>query len=86
MSESEISESEMPKTAFLITIGDPDTDGIMADEFEEALIYVGRLIERLTNDTGKYIYVTEYLMLEDGSYVKQDGLFSNRYLIDKEQL
>jgi len=28
------------KTAYLITIGEPDIDGIMADEFEETLIFV----------------------------------------------
>ena len=35
------------KTAYLITIGEPDIDGIMADEFEETLIFVGRLIKRV---------------------------------------
>ena len=74
------------KTAYLITIGEPDIDGVMADEFEETLIYVGRLIERLNNDDnykGKYIYVVEYLLSNDGKYIKQDNLFSNRYLIEK---
>lgn len=74
------------KTAYLITIGEPDIDGVMADEFEETLIYVGRLIERLNKDDtyiGKYIYVVEYLLSDDGSYVKQDNLFSNRYLIEE---
>jgi hypothetical protein len=74
------------KTAYLITIGEPDIDGIMADEFEEALIFVGRLIERLNNDDnyeGKYIYVVEYLLSNEGRYIKQDNLFSNRYLIEK---
>jgi hypothetical protein len=74
------------KTAYLITIGEPDIDGIMADEFEEALIFVGRLIERLNNDDnyeGKYIYVVEYLLSNEGRYIKQDNLFSKRYLIEK---
>lgn len=74
------------KTAYLITIGEPDIDGIMADEFEETLIFVGRLIERLNNETNfinKHIYVTEYLLSDTGSYIKQDGLFSSRYLIEK---
>lgn len=74
------------KTAYLITIGEPDIDGIMADEFEETLIFVGRLIERLNNETNfinKHIYVTEYLLSDAGSYIKQDGLFSSRYLIEK---
>lgn len=73
------------KTAYLITIGEPDIDGIMADEFEETLIFVGRLIERLSDDNykGKYIYVVEYLLSNNGDYIKQDNLFSNRYLIEK---
>jgi hypothetical protein len=74
------------KTAYLITIGEPDIDGILADEFEETLIFVGRLIERLNNDDNykdKYIYVIEYLLSDDGRYIKQDNLFSNRYLIEK---
>ena len=74
------------KTAYLITIGEPDIDGIMADEFEETLIFVGRLIERLNDDDnykGKYIYVVEYLLSNEGNYIKQDNLFSNRYLIEK---
>ena len=53
------------KTAYLITIGEPDIDGFMADGFEETLIFVGRLIERLNDDNnykGKYIYVVEYLL------------------------
>jgi len=76
----------LTKTAYLITIGEPDIDEIMADEFEETLIFVGRLIERLNdndNFKGKYIYVVEYLLSDDGKYVKQDNLFSNRYLIEK---
>ena len=74
------------KTGYLITIGEPNIDGVIADEFEETLIYVGRLIERLNNDDnykGKYIYVVEYLLSDNGSYIKQDNLFSNRYLIEK---
>ena len=74
------------KTAYLITIGEPDIDGIMADEFEETLIFVGRLIERLNNDDnykGNYIYVVEYLLSNNGDYIKQNNLFSNRYLIEK---
>ena len=74
------------KSVYLITIGEPDIDGILADEFEETLIFVGRLIERLNNDDnykGKYIYVVEYLLSDKGDYIKQDNLFSNRYLIEK---
>lgn len=73
-------------TAYLVTVGEPDIDGVMADEFEEALILVGRLIGRLNDDedyVGKYIYVVEYMLSENGSYVKQDGLYSNRFLIEK---
>ena len=73
-------------TAYLITIGEPDIDGIMADTFEETLIFVGRLIERMNNDDnykGKYIYVVEYLLSDNGEYIKQYNLFSNRYLIEK---
>lgn len=76
----------LTKTAYLITIGEPDINGIMADEFEETLIFVGRLIEQLNNDDnykGKYIYVAEYLLSNNGDYIKQDNLFSNRYLIEK---
>lgn len=74
------------KTVYLITIGEPDIDGIMADEFEETLIFVGRLIERLNSDDnykGKYIYVVEYLLSTDGNYIKHDNLFSSCYLIEK---
>lgn len=74
------------KTAYLITIGEPDIDGIMADEFDETLIFVGRLIERLNideNHKGKYIYVQQYILSDDGTYKKQNGLFSSRYLIEK---
>jgi hypothetical protein len=74
------------KTAYLITIGEPDIDGIMADEFEETLIFVGRLIERLNNDDnykGKYIYVVEYILSDNGEYKRQNDLFSKCYLIEK---
>ena len=76
------------KTGYLITVGEPDnnTDGIFADEFEETLIYVGRLIERLHKDEnfeGKYIYVVEHELLDNGTFVRQNYLFSNRYLIEK---
>jgi len=66
------------KTAYFITIAETDIDkleididGIMADEFEETLIFVGRLIERLHNNVnfkGKYIYVVQYLLSSDGKY------------------
>ena len=57
----------------------------MADEFEETLIFVGRLIEKLNNDVnfkGKYIYVVQYILSSNGTYIKQDNLFSSRYLIE----
>ena len=79
------------KTAYFIKIvetdidkPDIDIDGIMADEFEETLIFVGRLIERLHNNVnfkGKYIYVVQYLLSSD-EYIKQDNLFSCHYLIE----
>jgi hypothetical protein len=79
------------KTAYFIKIvetdidkPDIDIDGIMADEFEETLIFVGRLIEKLHNDVnfkGKYIYVVQYLLSSD-EYIKQDNLFSCHYLIE----
>jgi hypothetical protein len=72
------------KTAYLITIGDTNMDGIVADEFDETLIIVGRLIEKLYADDdykGKYIYVTEYIKCE-GKYIKQDNLFCKSYLIE----
>ena len=74
------------KTAYLITLGEPNIDGNMADEFEETLIFVGRLIERLYNDDnykGKYIYVVQYILSDNGKYIKQDDLFHGRYLIEK---
>jgi len=49
------------------------------------LYLLGRLIERLNNDDkfkGKYIYVVQYLLSSDGKYIKQDNLFSSRYLIE----
>ena len=80
------------KTAYFIKIvetdidkPDIDIDGIMADKFEETLIFVGRLIERLYNDDnfkGKYIYVVEHLLSDKGDYIKQDNLFSCHYLIE----
>ena len=79
----------MTKTIYLITIGeDIDKEGVVADEFEETLIYVGRLIERLHMDeqfTGKYIYVKEYIqdINDNEKYIKQDNLFSGKYLIEK---
>ena len=79
------------KTAYFIKIvetdidkPDIDIDGIMADKFEETLIFVGRLIEKLHNDVnfkGKYIYVVQYLLSRD-EYIKQDNLFSCHYLIE----
>lgn len=54
-------------TAYMITIGEINIDGIMADEFEESLIFVGRLIEQLNDDEnylGKYIYVVEYMLVK----------------------
>lgn len=77
---------ENNKTSYLITIGENNIDGVMVDEFEETLIFVGRLIERLNtheNYKGKYIYVQEYILSNNETYVKQDGLFSSRYLIEK---
>ena len=74
------------KNAYLITVGEPNKKGVMADNFDEALIFVGRLIERLSNNDvyiGKYIYVVEYLLSDDGNYVTKDDLFSECYLIEK---
>lgn len=71
-------------TYYLITIGEPDIEGIMADNAEEAFIFVGRCIERFCNDanlSGKYIYVEE-LKNKNGTYMRQDGLFKQKYLIE----
>ena len=69
---------------YLITVGEPYKDGVMSDDFDETLEFVSKLIEKLSDDDnfkGKYVYVTEYVLLEDGEYEKQDGLFSEKYLI-----
>ena len=72
------------KTAYSIIISEIE-DGYMIDTFEETLIFVGRLIERLSNDDnlcGKYIDVIEYLdENNDGNYIKH--LFIGSYLIKK---
>lgn len=50
----------------------------MADEFEETLIFVVRMIEKLKDDENyknKYIYVVECLLSNNGNYVKQSDLF-----------
>lgn len=73
------------QSAYFITIGESNTDGVMADTFEETLIYVGRLIERLHTDDnfrGKYIYVHEYIN-DNGKYIKQNNLFHGTYLIEE---
>ena len=47
---------------------------------------MGRLIEKLSTDDNyrnKYIYVTEYVLSEKGEYMKQDNLFTGKYLIEK---
>jgi hypothetical protein len=75
---------KMTKLTYLITFENPEVNGIMG-EFEEALILVGRLIERLSNEEdniGKYIYISEYVLNDDGNYIKQDYL--QRYLIKKD--
>jgi|LauGreSBDMM110SN_4_FD.fasta_scaffold766803_1 hypothetical protein len=73
-------------SAILITIGETDIDnGIMADNFVEAFILVGRLIERLCNDDfykNKYIYVSECFRSDNGKYLKQDDLFNGKYIIE----
>jgi hypothetical protein len=74
----------MAKLTYLITFENPEVNGIM-DDFEEALILVGRLIERLSNDEdniGKYIYISQYFLNDDGNYIKQD--YEKRYLIKKD--
>ncbi len=77
----------MSSSAYLITIGQPDIDGVMSDDFEETLIFVGKTIERLCNNEdfkGKYIYVVKYVQADDGRYIKQADAFSKQYLIDCE--
>ena len=73
------------QTSYLITIDEPNENGVMADTFSEALIFVGRLIERLYTDdkfNGKHIHVTEYLN-ENGNCTTHDNLFTESYLIEK---
>jgi hypothetical protein len=73
------------KLVYIITIGEVNMDGIMADEYDEALIIVGRLIERLNADSyynGKYIYLTEYIKCNT-NFIKQDNKFCKSYLIEK---
>ena len=71
---------------YLITIGELNKKGVITDKFDEALIFAGRLMERLSNNDmyiGKYIYVVEYLLSVDGKYEKNNDLFSKCYLIVK---
>ena len=77
----------MSTTQYLITIGEPNPDdpGIFSDEWIETLITVGRFIERFHTDSdylGKYVYVTEYVLADDGRYVTHDDLFRGRYIIE----
>lgn len=74
------------KTAYLITTDEPELEGIHADTLEEALVFTGRMIERLSSNDyfcGKYIYVNEYVLdgKNDGNAKKE--LFKAGYLIDK---
>ena len=81
------SYDRMSTTQYLITIGEPNPDdpGIFSDEWIETLITVGRFIERFHTDSdylGKYVYVTEYVLADDGRYVTHDDLFRGRYIIE----
>jgi len=75
------------KTVYIISIGEPQpgTQTVVADEFVETLIYVGRLIERFIEDEnmkGKYIHVEQFALSEmENKYIKQNNLFSGKYLI-----
>jgi len=61
-------------------------NGIIANSFEEALIFTGRLIERLHTDeeyAGRFIYIFEYHSYDNGTYIRQNDLFYGHYLIEK---
>lgn len=78
---------QVSERVFVITIGAPkpnDEHGIIADGFEETLIFVGRLLEQLKGSKkGKYIHVVEHILSENGtSYVKGQNLFNESYLIE----
>lgn len=75
------------QTTYLITVGEPDINGVMSDDFEETLVFVGRLIEQLNkdeNNIGKCIYVSEYELNHTGKYVKKENGFCKNYQISLE--
>jgi hypothetical protein len=78
---NEIVSSETLKSTnvFIVTL---DENEIMCEDLEETLIFVGQLLERLKETkAGKYIYVVEHILKDNGSYVKGENLFDKCYLI-----
>lgn len=76
-----------PRTAYMISTDMNKTEGVFIDTVEQALIFVGRMIEKLNGDenfSDKFIYITEYVSdNDDGNYIIKEHGFSNKYLITK---
>jgi len=72
------------KKAYLISLGDMNNDGIMADTFEEAYEFVQKTINQLNKDAnyiGKYIFITEYFESHDNNFVLHDDSIKTSYMI-----
>lgn len=80
-------DDDADKTKYLITICEPDRDGVMADTLTESLIFIGRMIEKLSKDNnfiGKFIYITQYQFdIISETYVRREDLYFEKYLIEE---
>jgi hypothetical protein len=80
-------DDDVDKTKYLITIGEPNRDGVMADTLTESLIFIGRMIEKLSKDNnfiGKSIYITQYQFdIISKTYIRREDLYFEKYLIEE---
>lgn len=70
------------KMAYFITI--TKDHWIATDTLTEALVTVGRFLERLSHEEGmrgKYLFVQQRALADDGTYVEQEGMYEESFEI-----
>jgi hypothetical protein len=79
-----MSSETVANRIWVISVGDtnPGDKVITSDDFEETIHFVQESLKRLKGKkTGQYIRVVEHVLAANGTYIKEENLFDESYLI-----
>lgn len=80
-----MSSETVANRIWVITVGEskPGDEVVTSDDFNETMDFVQESLRELKGKkTGQYIRVVEHVLTANGTYIKQENLFDESFLIE----